>query len=207
MMQQASFVLRLLLGLIFATSAIGKMRKPRLFVETVEQVAAMFGVRWRRSAAGVAIAVIAFEVALAIVLLAGLIPVPAAIASIVLFASFAALAGVAALRGAKIECHCFGASSDTLGFRTSARALLLTFAAVAYLVAALASGAGVVPASLEEWVSAATTVVGGAVLFAWASTIDVPIRLVLERRSEAGNGAIREALANAAFAAKREKEA
>src|SRR6266480_2255095 len=179
MMEEAGFVLRLMLGLIFATSASGKAANLKALSETVNEVQTMAGFRWRRGASSAAITVVALEAALAIALFVGVSPVAVAVVAIALLAVFAAIAAVAAIKGAEIDCRCFGVAGARLGIRTSVRAALLAISAAAYLAASLVSGAAPwIPHSVEDWVSAVTAGLGAALLFAWFTSVDVPNRPV-----------------------------
>jgi uncharacterized membrane protein YphA (DoxX/SURF4 family) len=185
-MAELDFVLRLALGVVFLTSAIGKLRSGPRFATTVERVASIFVAYPSRPVvvAG-AVTTVAIELFLAAAFLGGLATVAAGAVAIALLVLFAIVAVAAMRHDASIDCHCFGTSGEVLGARTLARALLLLATAAAYLATAAATATAWIPSGGEEWVAAATLAAGLLLLLVWLTNLDVPVRLLGERRREA----------------------
>lgn len=184
-MAELAFVLRLALGVLFFASAIGKLWSVRQFASTVNRVASMFVASvGRRAVLGGVAMTVGTELFLAIAFISGQVPIVAGVVAITLLVLFAVVALVAIRHAASIDCHCFGTSGEELGARTLARALLLLAAASAYLGTAATRSNGWTPTSGEEWVAAFALAAGVLNLLAWLTNIDVPLRLVTERRLE-----------------------
>lgn len=115
-------VIRLTLGLIFAVSAVAKLRNLSSFAIGVAEykmlptlVAKLLGY------------VLPFiEIVLSILLLTGFAPIVAASLALFLIVVFAVALGINAARGRAILCHCFGTnSSSRIGWHSLVRDIIL----------------------------------------------------------------------------------
>lgn len=150
-------LLEILLAVVLMIAAVGKI---------------VDGARWRRSLSGyrvrwidvgaVAALVPMAELVTAVILLLGVEPV-AAIAASVLFVSFAAVLGLAYLRGARGNCDCFG---ELLPSSISPGAVLRALTL-----------AGVAVAMLGPWAPAAISI---PVRLAFAVTVTLAVALIGE---------------------------
>ena len=140
-MPHAVTLLRVLLLLTFAISAVAKVRSPAAFRAAVED----FEVVPRGRAGAVAVAVIAAEFAVAAGLAVGgpLLPVAFALAAAALLA-FSAVLVRALLRHRRVRCHSFGSAAAEVSWFDVVRNGLLVAAAA---VGAAAVVAGVRPAA------------------------------------------------------------
>ena len=121
------------LGLIFLCAAVGKLRDLRGFADAVQAfdmlpsaLANTFGY------------VLPFvELATALLLLVGWLPLVAGGLAVLMLTSFAIALGMNAWRGRALNCHCFGSSgSHRVGWQSVGRELLLLVAAFGLFVAA-----------------------------------------------------------------------
>jgi uncharacterized membrane protein YphA (DoxX/SURF4 family) len=96
------------LGGIFAYAAVGKLRDPRAFADSV----ATFELLAPLGISAVAAMLPMIELVSAVMLLSGWHRRPAALLVGMLAALFVVAAGSAAVRGLKIDCGCFGASAE-----------------------------------------------------------------------------------------------
>lgn len=184
-MTDAAAVMRMLLGIVFLVSALGKAREVDRFTDTVQRVLRIVGARARHPVArGAALAVVAAEASAAILMLTGRAPSLAGFVVLGLLALFAAVSVVALVARANIDCNCFGPSGGRLGARTLARTLLLAAVAVAYVFTASRGHNGWPAASLASWVALATATGGFALVIHWVTYLDIPVWLVRERRRE-----------------------
>lgn len=185
-MAEADFVIRFLLASVFLAGAIGKLRSPRTFAATNREVLALIRRRQNRKlAAASAAVVISYELLISLVLLTGRAPLAAATATIMLLIVFAGVGVVADRREAAIDCHCFGPSMTKLGVRTLGRSLSLIALAASFAVGSRFGDSAWFPSSASAWLSALAAVAGSAIVLAWLWNIDIPIRLIVERRRDA----------------------
>ena len=126
------------LGLVFALSAVPKLRRPLSFAANVEE----YRVLPRRASRALAFPLIAVELALALAFLAGAPAAPALAASIALLAVFLLAVAVNLRRGRRVSCGCFGSSGERISRRAAARLLLLLVAAATLLLLSAAGYAG-----------------------------------------------------------------
>ncbi|MGX7824648.1 MauE/DoxX family redox-associated membrane protein [Actinokineospora sp. 24-640] len=135
------FAARCLLVLVFAASAVGKLRGRAAFAAFVQATAALAPLAGRYSAP-LAGAVVAAEVGI-VVLLA--VPATAAVglaAALVLLSAFTAAIALALRRGSSAPCRCFGGSGGDRPVGTSdlARNAVLALAAVTGLAGPVGAG-------------------------------------------------------------------
>ena len=192
-MAEADFVIRFLLASVFLAGAIGKLRSPRTFAATNREVLTLIsGRQSRKLAAASAAVVISYELILSLVLLTGHAPLAAATATIMLLVVFAGVGVIADRRQAAIDCHCFGPSMTKLGVRTLGRSVSLIALAAFFAIGSRLGDSAWFPSSASAWLSALGAVLGSAIVLAWLWNIDIPIRLIVERRRDAvaaGGGA------------------
>lgn len=112
---------------MLAVAAIAKARGFGSFRTTVEAV-----VPWHRGVVPVAVAVIATEGTLAVLLAVGVAPSAVAATTVALFLCFAAISFWAVRRELRVQCNCFGAGDRELGKDSLETSLLLAAAALAY---------------------------------------------------------------------------
>jgi hypothetical protein len=122
-----AFTLRFALAIVLAVAAVAKARSFGAFVRTVDAV-----VPWQRTARAAAAAVIAVEMALAVLLAAGVWVNAVSLATLALFLGFAAVSLWAARHELHVRCNCFGRSDRELGKDSLVTSLLLAGATVAY---------------------------------------------------------------------------
>lgn len=167
-MTYAILTCRGLIGLVFAVSAIAKLRSPRAYSEFASWLATVLdtvpvplaGSRGLPAAFAAAEVAIAAAVAVPVTATAGLALAAAALAA--LTAGTAVIIG----SGARVSCHCFGPSSSPMGTRHLVRDALLFAAAAVGAAASMTGGAG--PGSPSgAWLSLAAAVVAATfVVFA-----------------------------------------
>ena len=122
-----TFTLRFALAAVLTVSAVAKLRSFDEFRWTVRAI-----VPRRRTASALAVAVVAVEATLAVLLAAGVLADAVAAATFVLFLGFALLSLWAELRGLRVRCNCFGHSDRELGKDSLATSLPLAMAALLY---------------------------------------------------------------------------
>ena len=122
-----AFTLRFALAIVLAVAAVAKARSFGAFVRTVDAV-----VPWQRTARAAAVAVIAVEMTLAVLLAAGGWVNAVSLATLALFLGFAAVSLWAARHELHVRCNCFGRSDRELGKDSLVTSLLLAGATVAY---------------------------------------------------------------------------
>jgi hypothetical protein len=122
-----TFTLRFALAAVLTASAVAKLRSFDEFRWTVRAI-----VPRRRTASALAVAVVAVEATLAVLLAAGVLADAVAAATFVLFLGFALLSLWAELRGLRVRCNCFGHSDRELGKDSLATSLPLAMAALLY---------------------------------------------------------------------------
>jgi Methylamine utilisation protein MauE len=177
--EDAAFVARILTGTLVLVAAVAKSRSRAGFVRSVWAVLELVGIRAGMAVRRpVAVLVVAYELALAGLLLSGAAPRAAAAAGLGLVAVFALVSALALLRGRRIQCNCFGRSETALGRDTLVRAAFLAAALVVYAV----SARGTWPESLSAWVSSLALVVGCGLAFVWAVRVPTLATFVRERR-------------------------
>ncbi|TDD53748.1 methylamine utilization protein MauE [Kribbella antibiotica] len=123
-MQSAELTFRVLLGVVFAVSLVGKLRGTGDFVEATRRLVPVRFARWDRPlAAAVAL------VELAVLALLVIQPTVGFLLALGLLAAFTVGLAAALRRGESAPCHCFGSGSTPLGRRHVVRnAVLLTIA-------------------------------------------------------------------------------
>jgi uncharacterized membrane protein YphA (DoxX/SURF4 family) len=164
------FVFRTGLGAVCLLAGIEKAQSPGDFFEGVRQ----YGLVAPRFTRIVGWALIGAELGLGVLLVAGLVPVLAAVGAIVLFSVFAAALAVSLARSNTAPCHCFGAPEvEKISPVALVRALLLAGIAAAVLVLALADTASIgrdelLPALLMTAAFVAITRLSGLFPLAWS---------------------------------------
>jgi hypothetical protein len=151
---------RLLIGIVFAASALSKLRSKteyRAFARWLGKLPLPGPLRGAPAAAAVA----ATETAIVVLLIPAVTAAAGLVLSAVTLAAFAAGTLVAVGRGTAIPCRCFGASQSPMGNWHVARNLLLALLAVAGAVGAAspAHAAGGIALSLVVAVTAAVPIV------------------------------------------------
>jgi Methylamine utilisation protein MauE len=154
---------RCLLGVVFAVSAVSKLR-PAGFAEFIRTVRAVVP-GWSRWAGPIAATVAASEALVVVGLfLAARTPYGFGLAGLLL-AAFVPAIGYTLRRGAAVRCRCFGSSGTPLGYPHLVRNALLIAVAVAGLLGnASIEGTGPAAALPAAAVSVAAGVVAAAVL-------------------------------------------
>ena len=128
---------RVAVGLVFACSALGKLRGRTAYAGFVDSVRALVPVLAPRAAPVLAGAVVAAEAAVALGVLSGATCRTALILAAVLLAAFGLALALAIRRRVRVPCRCFGATSEPPGAPQLIRnAGLLTVALVGAVVAA-----------------------------------------------------------------------
>ena len=122
-----AFALRFALAIVLAVAAVAKARSFDAFVQTVDAILPS-----RRTATTAAVAVIAVEAALAILLATGAWVNAVCLAALALFFVFAGVSLWATRRGLHVQCNCFGQSERELGRDSLVTSLLLAGATLAY---------------------------------------------------------------------------
>ena len=122
-----AFTFRFALAIVLAVAAVAKARSFGAFVRTVDAV-----VPWQRTARAAAVAVIAVEMTLAVLLAAGVWVNAVSLVTLALFLGFAAVSLWADRHELHVRCNCFGRSERELGKDSLVTSLLLAGATVAY---------------------------------------------------------------------------
>jgi hypothetical protein len=151
---------RVLLGAVFLLAAVSKLAGPAAFRAFAASATALLP--WSpastRTGSRVAGGVLAAELAVPVLLLAGpTAPIGLGVA-VLLFAGFAAVLTRAVRAGTRQECRCFGPSADVVGWRHVTRNVVL--AVVALVVAAGGPAAGVHPAGVLVAIAAGALLAG-----------------------------------------------
>jgi hypothetical protein len=123
-----ALTLRFAVATVLAVAALAKARSFESFRRTVEELAP-----WRRGVTATAVAVVATEATIAVLLGAGVAASEIAVATLALFLVFAALSLWAVRLGVHVRCNCFGAGDRELGKDSLETSLLLAAATLAYL--------------------------------------------------------------------------
>lgn len=158
------------LGAVCLLAGIEKAQSPSGFFEGVRQ----YGLVPPRFTRIVGWALIAAELGLGALLVAGLLPVLAPLGAIALFSIFAAALAVSLARSNTAPCHCFGASEvERISPLALVRALVLAGIAAAVLVFALGDTASIsrdelLPALLMTTAFVAITRLSGLFPLAWS---------------------------------------
>jgi uncharacterized membrane protein YphA (DoxX/SURF4 family) len=151
-------------------AGIEKVRAPADFIEGVRQ----YRVVPARFAPLAGWVLIASELGLGLLLVAGLVPALAALGAIVLFCIFAAALALSLARSNTAPCHCFGASQvEKISPVALVRALALAGVAAAVLVFALRDTASIgrdelLPSLLMTAAFVAVTRLSGLFPLAWS---------------------------------------
>lgn len=157
---------RLLLGGVFAVSALSKLRSPLTFVRAVDN----FGLAPHAVAAVGAVVIVALELLVGITLLSGFGAQFGAGISALLLVAFSVVMARNALQPKPLPCHCFGASEESAPYRTLGRLGLLNVAVL---------GMGVAPDPIMASSGQLLVALGIGVIGAWI--IEVPAILALHR--------------------------
>jgi hypothetical protein len=123
---QVAHALQLVLGLVFAVSALAKLRDPRAFARTVRGYALLPSPLVGAAAA----VVIGAEAALAVALVTGWLTAVAVPVAGALIVVFLAAVAVNLRRGNRVTCGCFGADEAISGATVVRLAALLTLVVV-----------------------------------------------------------------------------
>jgi hypothetical protein len=162
-----AYVARLLtmtVGIVFALSAVPKVRRTRRFLSDVLG----YDILPAPTALVFAALVIVAEPTIAIATLTGFAAVPALIAAAALLVSFATAAGINLARQRQVRCGCFGGSDELISRSSFARVLCLLALSVAALVATVAAGPAMRTAlDPAQLFSALLLVAAGSWLFRW----------------------------------------
>lgn len=146
---------RTALGIVFAMSAIQKLRYPARFLDDV----AAYRVLPRVPARAFGIVVIAGETMVAIALLSSTLVGLASLGALALLAAFAAAVTVNLHRGQYVACGCFGDPNEAISGRTLFRLILLIA-----VTAALWAGTPLASTFMPFQVVAANASVAGGTL-------------------------------------------
>jgi hypothetical protein len=122
-----TFTLQFALAAVLTVSAVAKLRSFDDFRRTVGAVIASRG-----AASVLAVAVVAVEATLAVLLAAGVLPDAVAAATFVLFLGFVVVSLWAELRGLRVRCNCFGHSDRELGRDSLVTSVPLAVTALVY---------------------------------------------------------------------------
>lgn len=128
-MDEILYALQLVLGIVFLRAALGKLRSPRHFVDTVKD----YELLPTKVAEVTAFLIIPTEFALAAAFLSGVGLVLAIPASVIVLAAFLTAVSVNLLRRHEVECGCFG-GAETISGGSAARLVGLAGGAVALAV-------------------------------------------------------------------------
>ncbi|GAA2577200.1 MauE/DoxX family redox-associated membrane protein [Actinomadura fulvescens] len=145
-MEYVAFGARVLICLIFAVSAAGKLRGRAAFTEFTRTTRVLLAAALRRREVGRTAAVwtgrvvVAAEVAAVPLVLAPVTAVAGLGLAAALLAAFGVAMAAALRGGVSTSCRCFGASTAPIGWRHVARNALLVCVAVAGLAAASTVG-------------------------------------------------------------------
>ncbi|WP_418961085.1 MauE/DoxX family redox-associated membrane protein [Streptomyces tritici] len=161
-MEYLLFAARCALAVTLAASALGKLRAPGEFRETVRDL----GFVPERLTAAVTGAVIAAEAALAaLVWLPGPAGAAAFVAAGLLLVAFTGVLVVLIRRGADTSCACFGSSRTRVGPAHLVRnGVLVTIAVLGAVAASVASGGTLPPAFPAAFAAALAAVVVSALV-------------------------------------------
>lgn len=165
-------VLGWLLGAVFGIAGIAKLARPRAFHGTLVRLVG------RRAAGPPARVLPVAECLLALWLLSGLAPRPAAALALLLLAAMSAFLWRLARRGQELGCACFGELAAATPGRALARNAALGGAAVAVLVAPEAR-----PGSLGQALGLASVTAGIACVWMLAGALAGRVEWL--RRTEA----------------------
>lgn len=111
---------RVVVGLVFLVSGLGKATAPKL-----EQHVADYHVVPDRFASAIAKLLPYFECGVAVLLLAGILAIPVVAITVLALLVFSGAVSVNLLRGRHISCHCFGRRSAPISALTLVRNALL----------------------------------------------------------------------------------
>jgi uncharacterized membrane protein YphA (DoxX/SURF4 family) len=123
-----ALTLRFALAIVLGVATFAKVRSFDDFTRTMEAL-----IPRRRGVSSVAVGVVAVEAALAVLLAAGVVPSVVAVATLALFAAFAAVSLWAARHGLHVQCNCFGRSGRELGKESLTTSTFLAGATLVYL--------------------------------------------------------------------------
>jgi uncharacterized membrane protein YphA (DoxX/SURF4 family) len=140
-MQEVALVARIVLGTVFLTSAMAKMRLSPAFVQAIWQYGlGLIGPRLARIAARL---LPPFEFILGLLLLTGLWLKVTALALVGLLLIFTLSMMVNLSRGHRFRCNCFGAASSDIGVGSLSRNAVLMVAGILLAVVSRWSPSGV----------------------------------------------------------------
>jgi Methylamine utilisation protein MauE len=111
----AVFACRVAIGLVFACSAVGKLRGRAGFAGFLDSVRALVPIAAGRGAPALAGSTIAAELAVAVGVLPGATYRAALVLAAVLLAAFGVALALAVRRRVRVPCRCFGATSEPPG--------------------------------------------------------------------------------------------
>lgn len=168
------FITRTTLGLVFLSAAVAKARDVGGFRAVITELGVSR--RWSRP---VALTLVLYEFALALLLLSGVRPGVAVLLAIVVLSAFAGVSAQALRTGSAIHCGCFGRRDSVIGVVTLSRAVGLILLAVVYYLAHLGRAETWWPPDLPTTTSAVTLVAATVVAGSWLSWA---IELIHERR-------------------------
>ncbi|MFC5831452.1 MauE/DoxX family redox-associated membrane protein [Nonomuraea insulae] len=133
-MTYLSFAGHWLLGVVFAISAVTKLRGRAAFAEFVASTRNLLPSRWRTTSRAVSAVVITLEATVPVLLVLPRLHQGGLGLAVVLLVAFGAGIAGALRRGERTACRCFGASKMPLGRRHLVRNGLLAVVAVLALV-------------------------------------------------------------------------
>jgi uncharacterized membrane protein YphA (DoxX/SURF4 family) len=162
-MEYLGLAARLLVGLVFVVAAVPKLRDPASFASSV----AAYKMLPESLVKPVARALPPAEIAMGVMLLAGVLIIPASVVAALLLVGFGGAIWVAVERGSKIGCGCgFRHLQQVSRVLVARNAVLAVAAAVAALAPsgalALLPGPGVPPTTISTTDALAVAVVVGA---------------------------------------------
>jgi hypothetical protein len=121
MVNEISRALQIVVGLVLAAAAVGKLRDPG----AAAAGAIGYQVVPRQVARGAGLILGPLEAVLALSHLTGVLLLPASIVTLVLFAVFLTVLSVVLRRGDLVPCHCFGVNDGPVSKQTVVRTSLL----------------------------------------------------------------------------------
>ncbi|MFI6586828.1 MauE/DoxX family redox-associated membrane protein [Embleya sp. NPDC050493] len=159
-----------LIGLVFAASAVTKLRDFTGFVDSIPGLVPMRA----RSTRPIGCAVVAAETSVPVLVLLPPTRGPGFVVAGVLLAAFTAAVGAALRRGRRSPCRCFGASDTPLGARHLVRNGVLLAASIAGLSATgLDPSADLLPPLAGSAVAVVVGLVGALLIISLDDIVDL----------------------------------
>jgi hypothetical protein len=172
--------LRIALGVVFAVSAVGKLRHPRAFIEGVSR----YDVVPSGLSRPIGILVIVAESVVAATLVTGVAWAIGSMIAVVLLGGFAVGITVNLRRRAALPCYCFGPfSRERISKRTLVRIGLLCFGSVITLLTLSPSGITIRHSNAKNLLLELTMACGLLAVGVWINAAPYLVRAVSSRRT------------------------